>query len=1187
MRKTALGTFLKKLVLFVLLIAVVLVGFIFLVDQYRKTDIEKGNNKYADEYWQKLDGFVHYSTWEEPTLKYNLIKAEYESPYKAGFTIDEIIAASRYDEELDKVTAQYRVDRTNIENDIKKVMNEGYKGSIYEYVLVLGDMIPGNAQPAFDLLVDSGYTGTEETLLQILTDPATIPSAPTHFIENGMDPVQQYYEIINALLRDSELKEGSIYSKAVENGYEGSCSQWVLTIVGITETTPASAFDKAVELGYTGTKEKFVEALTDMNNLGMALIKLQGQGFVADEYTFMSMILNDTNTEEDPSVYAIISDYDRDKVAQLEQQLAEILVIIGKIDNALAALPSWEEYLRDTLLGGYKKILENDRFELWFQVYNTFFKLVDKKTGNEWYSNPNDGSATESTILNVYYSKLGGLNGSFNSFADSVANHDIDTPSDKLAPNFATFFDKENDIIQVWYKLQDRNIDISSIPRRISYERFQELLRRNKEIAATGAVDSTGKQIVDVTIKYDVDDERYNTIYANLVAALYGLYKVDDPQNTFGFEYYEMVSYSSGVGYMTLKNLYRWFYEWFGYTEADLIYDNEMFDSVVDTTKPAIEIAIEYKLTESGLQISIPGNSIVDNEETPITTVDLLPYFTATDNKTEGYTVIPDGSGALLNHNNGNYMYPSYSKRVYTTDLTTIPEVKATEAKDIMFPMFAVVNTNPKSGLLVECEQGAGQLKLNADISGRSGGLYNTQSFSLYLREMKYVYIGPSYARKELPKWTTNKVEDDFVFNVFVLEEEELNYSAVAKRYRNIIMDRYELEETDDTNHTVLDMNVIGTYDFQNNFAGIPYTDKGTLTTFDQLDVMLDTYLKLGVRDINVFYLGWRDSGLLNKTFKNFKISPKLGTKSDLINLMEKYERNVDIYPYLSFGLVNKYQESFGHLHYTTRSVDGKYVIAYPYDLNSNLFNKKASPMYAISPAYYQVFMKQLVKNYNKKLGIENISLDYLGSKLSGDYKKDAEVFKSEAIQEQINVLEYAYSNGLTNMNLYAPYQYAFKYVNNAKEVPYETTKYEILDSSIPFYQLVVSGLFDYSGNVINANSEKGLQEHIMRIMETGSNIAFTCTFDSSSELLNTDYNTYFYTTYTEWLSDVEEVYNTIDASGISRCELVEHEVLGENIYRVTYKNNIETIVILLNYTRVTVNIDGVSVEPKNFKILG
>ena len=108
-----------------------------------------------------------------------------------------------------------------------------------------------------------------------------------------------------------------------------------------------------------------------------------------------------------------------------------------------------------------------------------------------------------------------------------------------------------------------------------------------------------------------------------------------------------------------------------------------------------------------------------------------------------------------------------------------------------------------------------------------------------------------------------------------------------------------------------------------------------------------------------------------------------------------------------------------------------------------------------------------------------------------------------------------------------------------------------------------------------------------MRIMETGSNIAFTCTFDSSSELLNTDYNTYFYTTYTEWLSDVEEVYNTIDASGISRCELVEHEVLGENIYRVTYKNNIETIVILLNYTRVTVNIDGVSVEPKNFKILG
>lgn len=1183
MRKTALGTFLKKLVLVAVLIAVVLVGFIFLVDQYRKTDITQGSNKYPDKYWEELNGFVHYSEWEKPTFKYNLLKAEYESPFKAGFTINEILEAARYDEELEKVTAQYRVNRTNLENDIKLELDKGYKGSIYQYVLLLIDINPSSSKAAFDEFVDLGYTKTEEEFIQALTNPANILNAAAHLTDSGIDLVTYYYEVLEALLKDAALKENSLHSQAVENGYEGSAHQWALEVIGVVETTPASAFEKCVELGYSGTKEDFVAALTNINELSNALFEFRLEGLQIDELTFVSIILNDANTEEEPSVYAIISDYDKEKVAQLEQQLAELIISIEKIDSKLLALPNWEEYLRDTLLGGYQKVLENERFELWFQVYNTFFKLVDKKTGNEWYSNPDNGTASEKTILKAYFSQLGGLNGSFNSYDDSVANHDVDTPTDKLAPNFATFFDKENNIIQVWYKLQDRNIDISSLPRRISYERFQELLKRNKEIAATGAVDSTGVKIVDIT----KDQSARENIYSTLINALYGLYKVDDPQNSFGFEYYEMTSYSSGVGYTTLKNLYRWFYEWFGYTEADLLLDNEMFGSVINTVKPSIEIAIEYALTENGLQISIPGNSIVESEETPITTVDLLPYFTAADVNTEGYTIIPDGSGALLNHNNGNYMYPSYSKRVYTTDLTTIPEVKATEAKDIMFPMFAVVNTNVKSGLIVECEQGGAQLKLNADISGRSGSLYNTQSFTIYLREMKYVYIGPSYARKELAKWTTNKVEEDIIFNAVVLEEEELNYSAVAKRYRNILIDRYDLEENDTTDHTVLDLDVIGAYDFKNNFAGIPYNDKGTLTTFEQLDVMLDTYLKLGIRDINVFYLGWRDSGLLNKTFKNLKINSKLGNKKELLDLIEKYERNVDIYPYLSFGLVNKYQESFGHLHYTTRSVDGKYVIAYPYDLNSNLFNKKASPMYAISPSYYQVFMNQLVKNYNKKLGIESISLDYLGSKLSGDYKKDAEVFKEQAIEEQIKVLEYAQNNGITNMNLYAPYQYAFKYTDNAKEIPYETTKYEILDNSIPFYQLVVSGLFDYSGEVINANSEKGLQEHIMRIMETGSNIAFAFTYDSSSELLNTDYNTYFYTTYTEWLSDVEEVYDVIDGSGISRCELVEHEVLGENIYRVTYKNNIETIVILLNYTRVSVNVDGYIVEPKSYKIIG
>lgn len=1181
MRKTALGTFLKKVILVLVLIAVVLVGSIFLIDQYRGSTINQADNKYSDEYWQKLDGFKHYSEWEKPTLKYNLNNKEYESPFKSNFTITEILAAARYDEELNKVTMQYRAELSTIGNEIELILKSYYKGSIYEYIFALCDITPTSPANGIESIINYGYTGSEEELIAALTTPEKLETVVDLLSNNGVASFDLLY-VGEALIQDGLQEEGSLYSQALENGYTGELRKWAAEALGVKVTTPVDAYEYISSKGYPLTKEEFKESLLNYNNLSNGFGDIQGFGFTGTEFEFMNAILNDENTEEDPSLYALISNYDKEKVAELEQKLADTQQIVADVDAKLAALPNWEEYLRDTLLGGYQKVLENDRYQLWFQVYNTHFKLVDKETGAEWLSNPANEKNTQNVILSVNYSKLGGTNGTFNNYKDSVANHDINSPSDKLAPNFATYFDPTNNIIQVWYKMENRNIDMSYLPEKLSYEKFQELLQRNKDIAKTGAVDSTGKKIVDIT----KDTNARETVYKKLLT-LYGLLKADDPQNTFGFDYYDMVGYSNGLGYSTLKDVYRWFYEWMGYTEEDLIADNAQFNLNNKKEKISIQVAIEYRLTDDGLQVLIPGNSIIDSEEAPITTLDLLPYFTATDTNTEGYTIIPDGSGALLNHNNGNYMYTSYSKRVYTTDLTTIPEVKETEAKDIMFPMFSVVNTNPKSGLIFECENGGSQLKLNADVSGRSGTQFNTQNFTLYLREMKYVYIGPSYARKQLPKWTTNKVTEDFIFNAVLLNEDELDYSSVAKRYREILVERYGLEEKDTTDHPVLDLDVIGSYDFDNNFAGIHYTDKDTLTTIDQLDVMLDTYLKLGVRDINVFYLGWRDSGLLNKTFKNFKISNKVGNQKELLALIDKYERNVDIYPYLSFGLVNKYQESFGHLHYTTRSVDGKYVVVYPYDLNSNLFNKKANPMYAISPIYYDVFMNQLVKNYNKKLGIENISIDYLGSKLTGDYKKNEEVFKLQAIQEQINALEKAQANGLKNINLYQPYPYAFKYTENAKEIPYETTKYEILDSSIPFYQLVVSGLFDYSGQNINANSEKEIDEHIMRIIETGSNIAFAFSYDSSSKLLNTDYNTYFYTTYTEWLSDVENVYNQVEATGISRCELAEHEVLGDNVYRVTYKNDLETIRIILNYSRVAVNVDGYTVDAKSYKVLG
>ena len=172
-------------------------------------------------------------------------------------------------------------------------------------------------------------------------------------------------------------------------------------------------------------------------------------------------------------------------------------------------------------------------------------------------------------------------------------------------------------------------------------------------------------------------------------------------------------------------------------------------------------------------------------------------------------------------------------------------------------------------------------------------------------------------------------------------------------------------------------------------------------------------------------------------------------------------------------------------------------------------------------------------------------------------------------------------------MTLYKPYDYAFKYVDIAKNIPYQTTQYEILDYSIPFYQLVINGLFDYSGESFNANSEKGTMEHVMRMIETGSNMSFTFSYDSSEKLLPTDYNYYYYTMYTDWVDTVKEVYDDLFELGIYNGELVAHEYVSSNVFKVTYDTANGEVVIYLNYTRnnyVTPN--GTTVSPKSYKVV-
>jgi frataxin-like iron-binding protein CyaY len=68
--------------------------------------------------------------------------------------------------------------------------------------------------------------------------------------------------------------------------------------------------------------------------------------------------------------------------------------------------------------------------------------------------------------------------------------------------------------------------------------------------------------------------------------------------------------------------------------------------------KLSIEIAIEFVLDGDSLLICIPADSISENGNLAIVSIEVLPFFGAADRNTDGYVLFPDGSGAIMRYNN-------------------------------------------------------------------------------------------------------------------------------------------------------------------------------------------------------------------------------------------------------------------------------------------------------------------------------------------------------------------------------------------------------------------------------------------------------------------------------------------------------------------------------------------------------
>lgn len=129
-----------------------------------------------------------------------------------------------------------------------------------------------------------------------------------------------------------------------------------------------------------------------------------------------------------------------------------------------------------------------------------------------------------------------------------------------------------------------------------------------------------------------------------------------------------------------------------GYSAEDLAQDNAEngIGGGSGTSKPNFVIPLEYRLEEGSLVVKVPVGQVKESGQYQIRSLELLNMFGAADQLTDGYMLVPDGSGSLIRLNNGKVKEEQYVQRVYGPDPNDNSYRRGQVSQNARMPVFGM-----------------------------------------------------------------------------------------------------------------------------------------------------------------------------------------------------------------------------------------------------------------------------------------------------------------------------------------------------------------------------------------------------------------------------------------------------------------------------------------------------------------
>lgn len=789
--------------------------------------------------------------------------------------------------------------------------------------------------------------------------------------------------------------------------------------------------------------------------------------------------------------------------------------------------------------------------ELYVDTKTLNLNVIDSKTGTEWNSLYYDGesSDTEKSPIIIKYLGKDGTAYEWDAYKYAIQNnrYTINKINNGVQMIF-DFYETEN------YRLNEY------IPTKISIKNYEdEFLGKLDQKVRNGEISMVQsekyKSDLEMTYQKDTDHNCYFIKFSGLPPV--SLVK-------------DLINFSKAVGY----------------TKDMLVADSSKFGINVTITKPArFIVTLEATLDKGDLVVRVPTYEIKNgNDYYTMQNISVLPSLglAAANKASDGYIFVPDGSGALFKINSFNAKYPEYERPVYNNTyydtLYNMPEFP----EDLHMPVFGMYytdNSGKSQGCMGIIENGAElgyvKVQLGSKDTANGGTMFNKVYSKFDSTQYSRVKVfGPYSSNDARFMASTGVIKVDYTVR-YKLFNGNVNYYDMAKEYRNYIIEKNNLKVSYD-NSPKLFLDVIGSVTLEKRFLGIPYKKIISMTDYNELlDIMKD------LKNVNkvVNYKGFFNGGMENTIFNKADLTGANGSKKELDNLMSYFDgKKNELFLDAAFMRISDKSGGFIAKTNALYGYDGKPVEFMGYNYSTDIFNVLSTKQYLLNPMFLTDTVNKFIKDSKD---YKNIFVNDFGSTYYANYnpRQIVNPIESEMIvKDDLKKLSDSKTIALDNPNIDK-----IGFAKYAANISRESSDYGTMYCSIPFRQLVMNGLTDYTTLNINMASDRN-SYFLLQAFELGSIPKFTICSKNVDVLKNSTYSDYYSMQYSMIKDKIKTIYDEY-SSGLAKIgskEITGHRMLAQNVFETDYKSGVS---VLVNYNKYPVSIKGYNLDALGYII--